>query len=516
MLTRLKVSGFKNLADVDVRFGAFTCIAGANGVGKSNLFDAIRFLSDLADHTLIDAATSVRDEDSRGQDFRRNLGSSSDITSLFQKYKDEKSGNVKHYEKMSFEAEMVIPQRGVDDYGQQAEASATFLKYTLKLAYKKSTGFSTLGGLEIEEEELIRVKGLASKNELISATSRIWYNSVIYGNRNNHLISTAIEDGNRVVKLHQDGKGGHVKRIAKDLPRTVVSSANAAEHPTALLVRNEMRSWRLLQLEPSSLRRPDNFTSPTEVGEDGSHLAATLYHLAQTEAFTTDNGVYIKQNSSRRVEIERNSSKIYGQIAAKLTELIDDVYSINVDRDEQRQTLTLQVTDKNRTSYPARALSDGTLRFLALAVIELDPSAQGVICLEEPENGIHPARIPAILKLLKAIAVDVEMEVGADNPLRQVIINTHSPVVVGQVEDNDLLIAEIKAEGVCFSSLSDTWRSTKCGTPTVSKGKLMAYLNPIAEKIEPEGLNTGRKTVRRVIDRTDLQILLPFPIAEKR
>ncbi len=43
MLTRLKVSGFKNLVDVDVRFRPFTSVAGANGVGKSNLFDAIRF-----------------------------------------------------------------------------------------------------------------------------------------------------------------------------------------------------------------------------------------------------------------------------------------------------------------------------------------------------------------------------------------------------------------------------------------------------------------------------------------
>ncbi len=41
MLTRLKVTGFKNLVDVDVRFGPFTCIAGPNGAGKSNLFDAI-------------------------------------------------------------------------------------------------------------------------------------------------------------------------------------------------------------------------------------------------------------------------------------------------------------------------------------------------------------------------------------------------------------------------------------------------------------------------------------------
>ncbi len=60
MLTRLKVSGFKNLVDVDVRFGPFTCIAGANGTGKSNLFDAIQFLSALADNELVTAALSIR------------------------------------------------------------------------------------------------------------------------------------------------------------------------------------------------------------------------------------------------------------------------------------------------------------------------------------------------------------------------------------------------------------------------------------------------------------------------
>jgi hypothetical protein len=38
------VKGFKNLKEVDVRFGPFTCIAGGNAVGKSNLFDAISSL----------------------------------------------------------------------------------------------------------------------------------------------------------------------------------------------------------------------------------------------------------------------------------------------------------------------------------------------------------------------------------------------------------------------------------------------------------------------------------------
>ena len=53
MITRLKVSGFKNLVYVDIHLGPFTCIAGLNGVGKSNLFDAIRFLSSSASMTLV-------------------------------------------------------------------------------------------------------------------------------------------------------------------------------------------------------------------------------------------------------------------------------------------------------------------------------------------------------------------------------------------------------------------------------------------------------------------------------
>ena len=60
MLTRLEVRGFKNLLDVSAEFGAFTCIAGANGIGKSNVFDAIEFLSYLASDTLLEASQRVR------------------------------------------------------------------------------------------------------------------------------------------------------------------------------------------------------------------------------------------------------------------------------------------------------------------------------------------------------------------------------------------------------------------------------------------------------------------------
>ena len=71
MLIRLKVDGFKNLVGVDIPFGPFTCIAGPNAAGKSNLFDAIIFLSALADRPLLDAAASVRSQVGPGGDVRR-------------------------------------------------------------------------------------------------------------------------------------------------------------------------------------------------------------------------------------------------------------------------------------------------------------------------------------------------------------------------------------------------------------------------------------------------------------
>ncbi len=506
MLTRLKVSGFKNLVDVDVRFGPFTCIAGVNGVGKSNLFDAIRFLSALADLPLIEAALSVRNEG----------GKTGDVRSLFHRVGAEYSNE------MSFEAEMIVPIQGVDDLGQTAKASITFLRYSVTLAYRSDDSLRSLGSLEIIKEELLHINRRdANEHLLFPHIAKTWRNSVLKGKRTSEFISTEIDGTSRIIKLHQDGgsSGRPLSRSAVNLPRTVLSVTNAAESPTALLARREMQSWRLLQLEPSALRQPDEFTAPTKLEPDGSHLASTLYHLARSSQH---------KNQQSKDDVDE---QVYAQVANRLADLIDDVDKVWIDRDDRRELLTLMVTGRDGTSHPARALSDGTMRFLALAVLELDPEAQGLICLEEPENGIHPERIPKILQLLQDIATDTDEEISSENPLRQVIINTHSPAVVQQVPEDSLLVAESREtirsnqrfKRVCFSSLPNTWRSNKSpGTEKVniiSKGQLLAYLNPVPSEKMDFVTNGHHKHTRytqhkkrRVRDREDLQPLIPgFP-----
>ena len=461
MLTRLRVDGFKNLDRIDVRLGPFTCVAGPNGAGKSNLFDAISFLAALADKPLVEAASTVRGGDSpRG-----------DAWNLFRRTGTHVA------DRMTFAAEFLIPEEGEDELGQVAKASMTFLRYDLELRYRHDSTVRTM----------VRWRSCASAWSISTVrkprptssfrTRSLGVSPWSRGRRTSPYISTEPEpDGEPVVSLHADSVaglgGGRPRRVpAANLPRTMLSSVNnAAEHRTLVLARQEMAGWTQLQLEPSALRSPDTFTAPRNMGPSGAHLPATLYELAQAAERDHPGG----------------QRDVYTRIANKLSELVQDVRGIAVDVDEKRQLLSIVMTDLQNTEHVASALSDGTLRFLALTVMESNPKSRRLLCLEEPENGMHPLRISAVIELLGELAVDIDEPVDADNPLRQVIINTHSPSVVACVNDDALLVAHVGRGGESERSrlsvrhLPDTWRDGRgSNEPPVTRADLLAYLTPL-------------------------------------
>jgi len=156
-------------------------------------------------------------------------------------------------------------------------------------------------------------------------------------------------------------------------------------------------------------------------------IPATLFRLAREEA-----------------PPRGGEAAVYSRVANRLSQLVEQIYSIGVDVDEKRQLLSIVMTDRNKTPHLASSLSDGTLRFLALAVMSEESHPRSLICLEEPENGMHSSReFLRVLNLLQDLAVDTDYAVDLDNPLRQVIINTHSPSVVAEVPDDTLMMAKL-------------------------------------------------------------------------
>lgn len=478
MLTRLAVKGFKNLVDVDVHFGPFTCVAGPNGAGKSNLFDAISFLSHLSDKFFVDAARSVRGGD--------------DIHSLFS---NPNSGRIE------FHAEMVVPMEGTDDFGQRAEASATFVYYDLALALEMSSDGTSR--IRLEREELNYIAKAEAAKRLRFNHSKRWLDSVVKASARRTTFIQTDSDSRRgtVIRLQSDrmqdqdkskrGGGGATGFSANTLPRTVLSSAqNADETRTAVIVRNEMRSWRQLQLEPTALRAVDDFESPPRIDTSGKHVPAVLNRLSR----------------DRRI-----SEELYTRLANSLVSLVEDVRSVRVDRDESRRALRFMMKDRNDLELPAGSLSDGTMRFVALSVIEMDPDEGGLICLEEPENGIHPQRVKAMLDLLYRIAVDSNSDISVDNPLRQVVISTHSPAVVKYLDRDDVVFAVSSSvpvggrriRGVAFMGLPDSWRARN-GGQAIPDGVAISYLKglPLDGSVAISG--------RSVAARYSQQLSLPF------
>lgn len=483
MLTRFKVDGFKNLDGVDVRLGPFTCIAGPNGVGKSNFFDAIAFLGALAHKPLLDAAASVRGSEGR-------IG---DVRSLF------RSSGGQRVREMSLLAEMIIPKNGEDDLGSEAEASMTFLRYEVKLLHREDPG--ALGPLEVIHEKMEHINKTGAGEVLKFPHSPAWRESVIDGRRTVPYIETITEGEKTIVLTRADSKGGHGgggprRLLAANMPRTVLSTANnAAEHRTLVLARREMMGWTQFQLEPSALRSPDPFNAPRRIAANGGHLPATLFGLAQ-EA---------KKNGTSTPE------DVYQEVANRLAELFENVRTLRVDVDEKRELYSILLTDLQRSDHLASSLSDGTLRFLALSILEASAHGPSLLCLEEPENGIHPDRIPAMIQLLRDLAVDVEKEAGADNPMRQVIVNTHSPGVVNCVPEDTLVMADAteriqngrRDRPLTLRGVPKTWREPA----DASLIPLIPYLTPPALKPDMRPVNAREK---RIIDRKDVQQLNLF------
>ena len=137
---------------------------------------------------------------------------------------------------------------------------------------------------------------------------------------------------------------------------------------------------------------------------------------------------------------------LLGEIRADLVRLVPGIASFDVipDNDELRLEFHLSGGQK----MPARLVSDGTLRVLGLlTALRLDPRPY-LLTVEEPENGIYPGRLRALLRLLQEETArrhdgpdDVERmnemlrdggSIGIFSNLlpTQILVTTHSPVLL--------------------------------------------------------------------------------------
>jgi predicted ATPase len=108
-------------------------------------------------------------------------------------------------------------------------------------------------------------------------------------------------------------------------------------------------------------------------------------------------------------------------------------------------TKTMGLTLLDGTDVGPGEMSEGMLYWLAFAIIEhLAP--QGMLLIEEPENGLHPSRIAQVMRILRDVSKRT-----------QIIVATHSPLVINELQPEEVTIVTRTAErGTICTPMSET------------------------------------------------------------
>jgi predicted ATPase len=187
------------------------------------------------------------------------------------------------------------------------------------------------------------------------------------------------------------------------------------------LARGRMDDWHVYHFhdagqQASPLKQTAHLNDNRQLRPEGSNLAAVLYLLKA------------KYPTSYRL-----ISATVRQVAPFFEDFVVEPLRLN------QQMIRLEWKHVATEDYfDVSSFSDGTLRFIALATLLLQPPElrPSLILIDEPELGLHPFAVTLLASMIQSAAVD-----------SQIIVSTQSSALVDHFEPEDVLVSELKQDG---------------------------------------------------------------------
>lgn len=378
MFSRIQVRGYRCLKGIDQPLSRFQAMVGPNASGKTTLLDVVLLLGDL-----MRSRGEVREVvGRRSADFSRLL------------WKGEGSS-------FQIAVEAPIPE-SVRERMTQDKQRYSIARYEIEIGFDAEA--NTIG-LDHETLWLITPPKTARQvqRRLFPETRRD-SGSIFLGRGTGKRVAINKKPGGN-DNFYTEGAKSYMPSFRLGRTRSALANvpADPVSFPVSLWFREMLEnSVQDVSLDSHVMRQP----SPPGLGRrfqsDGSNLPWVVHDLSQD-----------KKPFSRWVDHVRTA--------------LEDVQEIEtVERPEDKHRY-LVVKYANGASVPSWLLSDGTLRLLALTIPAYLKDMRGVYLIEEPENGIHPRAIETVVQSLTSIYQG------------QVLLATHSPVVLNQLGLNDIL-----------------------------------------------------------------------------
>src|SRR6185437_4539531 len=174
--------------------------------------------------------------------------------------------------------------------------------------------------------------------------------------------------------------------------------------------------------DSSKLKGFCNATDYEYFVEDGSNLPAFLYRMKETAP---------------------KSFKILEYTIQSIAPFIDSLY-LQPDQINPNQ-IELRWKEKGHDNlFNAYSLSAGTLRFICLCTLLLQPEPPSTIIIDEPELGLHPSAIIKLGAMLKSASTKA-----------QIIVSTQSVNLLDQFLPEDIIVVEREDDQTTFKRLND-------------------------------------------------------------
>jgi predicted ATPase len=177
---------------------------------------------------------------------------------------------------------------------------------------------------------------------------------------------------------------------------------------------------------------------------------------------------YLKGDGSN-LGLILNRFRARTKVKKNILEHLESLYSGITDFDVAIQDGSVQLyLQEGDFTIPASRLSDGTLRFLCLLALLCDPQPPPLICIEEPELGLHPDVIPGIAHLLLEASTRTQLVVTThSNILVDALSESPEDVVICEKEDGRSILRRLDGESLRVwlkrYSLGELWRSGEIG-----------------------------------------------------
>jgi len=386
MLRRIKIRGYKSLAEVNLDLQPLTVLFGPNAAGKSNFLDALQLLSRTAVSRNLKEAF---EPPYRGTPLESFTFPHDGVKGLLKK----------ESACFSLEADVELSPaiaRSVDRQVGEMRPARSPEGAEKRRAHRFVRG--KLMRYRLELEILPKLGILRVADEYLAALTPT-------GEPTRSPLPFLERVGD---KLHlRMERQAHPTYYERYLDHTILSRPLYPPHyPHLVAMRQELASWLFFYFEPRERMRAVNPVKEVRhiglMGEDLACYLNTLRALDEPQFRAMEKTLRTIIPSVTGIDVGVNS---LGEVELKLLE--------------------------GGMPVPARVLSEGTLRVLGLLALGGVKEPPGLIGFEEPENGVHPGRIRRIAELLRTRA-----EAGDT----QLIVTTHSPILPDLIPDQFLYV----------------------------------------------------------------------------